>query len=209
MWQDTISNSVVWLRYPSSGPPVVFFLIFFSASIIPSGYLMIPQVKANRVWDGYSGEAKVCFNVFFRCKLERSHCLIKPESCFFIPNQHVPSRCFSIRRSSLILERLSFLVFQDLLCWIHAFFWNGTAKNVCSLEFLPSASLSSWCFRPRWSPRRKYPCWIWMTVSLIPWLNGKIKSAFGSLCRISAWIKRLKILLMSNIVAGSNPWYKS
>lgn len=132
MWQDTISNSVVWLRYPSSGPPVVFFLIFFSASIIPSGYLMIPQVKANRVWDGYSGEAKVCFNVFFHCKLERSHCLIKPECCFFIPNQHVPSRCFSIRRSSFILERLSFLVFQDLLCWIHAFIWNCTAKNISS-----------------------------------------------------------------------------
>lgn len=81
MRQDTISNSVVWLRCRSSDPPVVFFLIFFSASIIPSGYLMIPQAKANRVWDGYSGEAKVCFNVFFCCKLEKSNCLIKPECC--------------------------------------------------------------------------------------------------------------------------------
>lgn len=36
-----------------------FFLTFFSASIILSGYLMIPQVKANRVSDGYTSEAKV------------------------------------------------------------------------------------------------------------------------------------------------------
>lgn len=106
---------------------------------------------------------------------------------FFIPNQHVPSWCFRIRRSSFILEGFLFLVSRELLCWIHAFIWNGTAKIICSLEFLPCGSLSSWCFRPRWSPRRKYPCWIWMTVSLIPWLNGKIKSAFGCLCRISGW----------------------
>lgn len=125
---------------------------------------------------------------------------------FFIPNQHVPSRCFRIRRSSFILEGFLFLVSRELLCWIHAFIWNGTAKNICSLEFLPCGSLSSWCFRPRWSPRRKYPCWIWMTVSLIPWLNGKIKSAFGSLCQISAWIK---ILLTPTVIAASNPWNKS
>lgn len=57
-----------------------FSLTFLATSIVPSGHLMIPQVRANKASDGYNGVA--FFNVFFFCcKPERSHCKSKSEWC--------------------------------------------------------------------------------------------------------------------------------
>lgn len=54
----TLSDSVVfWLYSRSSVPPSSFFPSLLAASIIPRGYLMIPQVRANGASDAYTGVA--------------------------------------------------------------------------------------------------------------------------------------------------------
>lgn len=132
MWQDTISNSVVWLRYRSSGPPVVFFLSF------------PPQLSRVDIWwflkwkQTGSGMVTVvkqkCVLMCFLLQAGEKPSFNQAWVLFFIPNQHVPSWCFRIRRSSFILE---------------GFF--SLRLKICSAEFMPSSEMAQLKIFVHWS----------------------------------------------------------
>lgn len=125
-----------------------FFLTFFSASIILSGYLMIPQVKANRVSDGYTGEAKVSVLMCFLLQAGEKPLWNQAWVVCFIPN--LQSHIGVSEAGDLYLSWRGFCS----LCLESSspeFTPLSEMERQCIFVhwFLPCGWLSWWCFRPR------------------------------------------------------------